>query len=125
MKTTINKKHYLARRLLLTACMLCCTAMLLLNPTVAYATETDGGNKIMQSELFQSGQQFLTDATAVAAILCPIIAGLLCIYYAIRMAGAEEQQDKIVWKKNIKLALIVGASAGIFSGLVSLILSYT
>lgn len=78
---------------------------------------------LTDSTIVTGTQQLLTDATTVLAILCPVVCGLVAIYFAIRRGMADEQDGKM-WTRRITTAIICGVGGGLISATIALVASY-
>ena len=56
-------------------------------------------------------------------MLCPLVCGLVAIYFAIRKGMADEQDGKM-WQRRITNAIIWGVGGGLIAGIIALVSSY-
>lgn len=110
---TLNKKKPSA---LLKVLLLPVVLVMLTLPALA------GG--IADSQLGKGLMALVNDVTPWLVALCPLVGGLFAVYYLIRKGMAQEQQDKDMWMKRVKDAIIGGVAGMLVSGVIALLTSY-
>ena len=82
----------------------------------------DGGS-LENDKVVTGGKKLLNDAITVAQSLGGTICGLAAIYFFVRKANADEQDQKM-WKNRLTIALISAVGVVTVTGLIQTILSY-
>lgn len=85
--------------------------------TVAYASG------VISFIGFTGTKRLLNDLTTAAMVLLPIIVVILVIYFNVRKAGAEQDEQRM-WTKRIKVALGCLIGGEVAAGLVNMIAFY-
>lgn len=85
-------------------------------------TVATGG--LQSSTLWTGFLQMLNDATTIAMIACPIIAGLLWIIFSIARAAADDEPTQKKWSKKMKDCIIFGIAGLVGSGIIAVVSSY-
>ena len=89
---------------------------------ITMTTTASGG--LQSSTLWTGFLQLLTDATSVATIACPIIAGLLWLIFSIARAAADDEPTQKKWSKKMRDCVIFGVAGMVGSGIIALVSSY-
>ena len=109
MRNTNLKKH------------LCrCFVLILMAVLLAMPASAAG---LQDSVAYTGTVNLIADATLIATILCPTIAGLVAVVFVIRRSMADEQ-DKKMWMNKIWTAIICGVAGGLITGIISAVASY-
>ena len=95
------------------AAMAACLAL----ATVAFAED------VADSVIVTGTTRLLTDIGTALTILCPIVGGVMAVYFLIRRSMADQTDGKM-WESRIKIAIICGVAAGLVMGIITLIASY-
>jgi len=85
--------------------------------------EGGGGGSLENDKVVTGGKKLLNDAITVAQSLGGTICGLAAIYFFVRKANADEQDQKM-WKNRLTIALISAVGVVTVTGLIQTILSY-
>lgn len=122
MKNLKNKTRF--RRiaaLLMTAIFLCTYAMV---PALAVDEPTGDGGAIASSKFATGTKALINDASVWFMVILPVAVILLSIYFSMRKAAADDEQESKAWSKKIKTAwfcVVVGECSGI---IIKAIVSY-
>ena len=108
-----NRKHF--RRLGIAVCMVGITASM--------ATPVHAAG-LMDTVLYTGALQLISDATMIATILCPILAGLLWGLFALARQTAQDEPTEKKWNKCMRNAIIFGVAGCLGSGIISALSSY-
>ncbi|GEM_PF-1714115 len=122
MKSLKNKTRF--RRiaaLLMTAIFLCTYAMV---PVLAVDEPTGDGGAIASSKFATGTKALINDASVWAMVILPVAVTFLCIYFNMRKAAAEDEQESKAWNKKIKIALFCVIGGECAAILVNVIVSY-
>ena len=79
--------------------------------------------KLQSSTLFKGTQKLLQDASNALLVLAPIIAGVVGIYFGIRLSMADEQ-DKKPWANRLRILGIGFIITITITALISVISGY-
>ena len=82
----------------------------------------DGGS-LENDKVVTGGKKLLNDAITVAQSLGGTICVLAAIYFFVRKANADEQDQKI-WKNRLTIAIISAVGIVTVAGLIQTLLSY-
>lgn len=82
----------------------------------------DGGS-LENDKVVTGGKKLLNDAITVGQSLGGTICGLVAIYFFIRKANADEQDQKM-WKNRLVIAIISAVGIVTVGGVIQTILSY-
>ena len=94
------------------------------NKTETAKKEKEGGGGSLENDkVVTGGKKLLNDAITVAQSLGGTICGLAAIYFFVRKANADEQDQKM-WKNRLTIALISAVGVVTVTGLIQTILSY-
>lgn len=85
--------------------------------------EKEGGGSLENDKVVTGGKKLLKDAITVFQALGGTICGLVAIYFFIRKAYADEQDQKI-WRNRLAISLISAVGIVTVGGLFQTILSY-
>ena len=93
------------------------------NKTETAKKEGGGGGSLENDKVVTGGKKLLKDAITVFQALGGTICGLAAIYFFIRKAYADEQDQKI-WRNRLAISLISAVGIVTVGGLFQTILSY-
>ena len=93
------------------------------NKTETAKKEGGGGGSLENDKVVTGGKKLLKDAITVFQALGGTICGLVAIYFFIRKAYADEQDQKI-WRNRLAISLISAVGIVTVGGLFQTILSY-
>lgn len=93
------------------------------NKTETAKKEGGGGGSLENDKVVSGGKKLLKDAITVFQALGGTICGLVAIYFFIRKAYADEQDQKI-WRNRLAISLISAVGIVTVGGLFQTILSY-
>lgn len=93
------------------------------NKTETAKKEGGGGGSLENDKVVTGGKKLLKDAITVFQALGGTICGLVAIYFFIRKAYADEQDQKI-WRNRLAISLISAVGIVTIGGLFQTILSY-
>lgn len=93
------------------------------NKTETAKKEGGGGGSLENDKAVTGGKKLLKDAITVFQALGGTICGLVAIYFFIRKAYADEQDQKI-WRNRLAISLISAVGIVTVGGLFQTILSY-
>lgn len=79
---------------------------------------------LMGSELYNGTVSLIADATTIATILCPVVAGLLWGLFAVARQFADDEPTEKKWNKRMRNAIIFGIVGCLGSGIIAAISSY-
>lgn len=85
--------------------------------------EKEGGGSLENDKVVTGGKKLLKDAITVAQSLGGTICVLAAIYFFVRKANADEQDQK-VWRNRLTIALISAVGIVTIAGLIQTLLSY-
>lgn len=81
------------------------------------------GGKLQSSSLFKGTQKLLQDASNALLVLAPFVAGVVGIYFGIRLSMADEQ-DKKTWANRLKVLGVGFVITITITALISVISGY-
>ena len=93
------------------------------NKTETAKKEGGGGGSLENDKVVTGGKKLLKDAITVFQALGGTICGLVAIYFFIRKAYADEQDQKI-WRNRLAISLISAVGIVTVGGIFQTILSY-
>lgn len=93
------------------------------NKTETAKKEGGGGGSLENDKVVTGGKKLLKDAITVFQALGGTICGLAAIYFFIRKAYADEQDQKI-WRNRLAISLISAVGIVTVGGIFQTILSY-
>ena len=93
------------------------------NKTETAKKEGGGGGSLENDKVVTGGKKLLKDAITVFQALGGTICGLAAIYFFIRKAYADEQDQKI-WRNRLAISLISAIGIVTVGGIFQTILSY-
>lgn len=93
------------------------------NKTETAKKEGGGGGSLENDKVVTGGKKLLKDAITVAQSLGGTICVLAAIYFFVRKANADEQDQK-VWRNRLTIALISAVGIVTIAGLIQTLLSY-
>lgn len=93
------------------------------NKTETAKKEGGGGGSLENDKVVTGGKKLLKDAITVFQALGGTICGLVAIYFFIRKAYADEQDQKM-WKNRLAISLISAVGIVTVGGIFQTILSY-
>lgn len=82
-----------------------------------------GGGSLANDKVVTGATKLIADATGVMLTIGIPVCGLLAVYFFIRKANADEQDQKI-WKNRIVYTIIAAIGMTVVGGLLTTILSY-
>ena len=93
------------------------------NKTETAKKEGGGGGSLENDKVVTGGKKLLKDAITVFQALGGTICGLAAIYFFIRKAYADEQ-DQTIWRNRLAISLISAVGIVTVGGIFQTILSY-
>ncbi len=111
----LNKRKENLKRQLLTVSM---TAATLITPALAT------GGAIAESTIGKGLINLVKDTTFYLTILGPLTGTLMAVYFLIRRNVADEDTDKVMYKKRAISAGVGGIAVGLVNGIITLISGY-
>ena len=94
------------------------------NKTETAKNEKEGGGGSLENDkVVTGGKKLLKDAITVGQSLGGTICALLAIYFFVRKANADEQDQKM-WKNRLTITIISAIGIVTIGGLIQTLLSY-
>ena len=93
------------------------------NKTETAKKEGGGGGSLENDKVVTGGKKLLKDAITVGQSLGGTICALLAIYFFVRKANADEQDQKM-WKNRLTITIISAIGIVTIGGLIQTLLSY-
>lgn len=90
------------------------------NPTV---TVNEGGGSLASDKVVTGTTNLLNDAIPVLQVIGAIVCSLLAVYFFIRKANADEQDQKM-WKNRITICIISAVGIVTVGGIITTVVSY-